>query len=219
MGEDRIPLNAVPVLHALARCHGPAALAELREKTGLAQATLSRILSQLCKFDYALKVGHGQYLAGPELVDMGMELTRNQIVPGFKKALSRLKRRTQLNAELYMITPNGPVYLTHSAARGEAELPFRYGHLIQNRVSHPAALFYLAIHDAKKPAGYKDNFIVDRGGQWPELFRAASMIPGSIYCLALSGVLTNVDEARHVELRKALHEACVEIEMPSADGQ
>ena len=44
MRGSQIPLNAVPVLHALARGHGPLAFAELKESTGLAQATLNRIL-------------------------------------------------------------------------------------------------------------------------------------------------------------------------------
>ncbi len=215
--NGKISLNAVPVLHALARSHGPAAFAELRDATGLAQATLNRILKQLCDFGYAVKVGHGQYLAGPELVDMGVSITRNHVVPAFKNQLAALKRRTRLNAELYVITPNGPVYLTHSPARGEEALPFQFGHVIRNRSNHPAALFYLAMQKGQKPDGYRENFIVDRGGQWPELFRAAAMIPGSNYCLALSGMLTSVAEERHAELKEALHAAGRDIELPG-DG-
>lgn len=214
MAEKQIPLNAVPVLHALARCHGPASFADIKEKAGLSQATINRILNQLCDFGYAVKVGHGQYMAGPELVDMGLEITRNQIVPGFRSLLSSLKRRTQLNAELYIITPSGPIYLTHSPRKGEASLPFQFGHLITNRTAHPAARFYLAIHKAEQTDGYKENFILDRGGQWPELFRAASMVPDSNYCLALSGMLMHVGEERHDELKEALHRAGGEIELP-----
>lgn len=216
MSDEKIPLKAVPVLHALARFHGPATLAELREETGLAQATLNRVLKSLCDFDYAIKVGHGQYLAGPDLVDLGISVTRNQLVPAFQQPLSRLRNRTHLNAELYVITPNGPVYLAQSAARGEAGLPFRFGHLVRNRTHHPAARFYLAIHAGEKPEGPRKNFIIDRGGQWPELFRAAAMIRGSHYCLAVSGMLTNVDEARHEELKEELHKACSEIELPAS---
>jgi len=212
--EKQIPLKAVPVLHALARSRGPAGFADLKQATQLTQATLNRILNQLCEFRYAIKVGHGQYMSGPELFDMGQELTRNHVVPAFSAALADLRRRTQLNAELYMITPGGPIYLDHSAARGEASIPFRYGHVIQNRIAHPAGLFYLAMYGSEKPAGHRANFIVDRGGQWPELFRAAAMVPGRIYCLAVSGMLTNVPEERHAELKQHLHAVCGGIELP-----
>lgn len=209
-----IPLHAVPVLHALARCQGAVSFAELKESTSLTQATLNRILKCLCEFGYAIKVGHGRYAPGAELVGMGVDLTRNQIVPAFMPTLTSLRRQTHLNAELYIITPGGPIYLAHSPARGEAGIPFRYGHVIQNRTAHPAGLFFMAIHKSQKPAGYKKNFIVDRGGQWPELFRAAAMIPGSIYCLVLSGMLINVGPERHDELKEALHRAGAEMELP-----
>ena len=87
-------------------------------------------------------------------------------------------------------------------------MPFRYGHIIGNRVAHPAGLFYRALHEDFKPQGFKENFIVDRGNQWPELFRAASMVPGGRYCLAVSGVLATVGEERHEEIRALLAEAC-----------
>lgn len=214
MGENQIPLNAIPVLHALARFSGSISFADIKEETQLSQATVNRILNQLCEFGYAIKMGHGQYAAGPQLVDLGLEVTRNQLVPRFRSALSSLKRKTQLNAELYVITPKGPIYLTHASAPGEAGLPFQFGKLIGNRDAHPAALFYLAIHEGQKHDGLKDNFIVDRGGQWPELFRGAAMVRDSKYCLALSGMLSNVDLDRQPELRDALHEAGKEIELP-----
>lgn len=214
MTPGQIPLNAVPVLHALARSHGAVSFAEVKERTGLAQATVNRILNQLCDFGYAVKLGHGQYTAGPELLDMGLEVTRNQMLPMFDATLRPLRRKTQLNAELYVITPNGPVFLTHSPAKNEADIPFRFGKRISNRDAHPAALFYLAIHEGHQPAGYKENFIVDRGGQWPELFRAASMVRNSCYCLALSGLLMNVGEERHAELKEALHQAAAEMKLP-----
>jgi hypothetical protein len=214
MPENIIPNHAVPVLHALARCHGPAGFAELKEMTGLTQPTLNRILKNLCLYNYAIKTGHGQYMVGAELLDMGQEITRNHVVAGFDAVLSSLQQKTHLNAELYMITPNGPVYLTHYATRGEAGIPLRFGHLIRNRKHHPASLFYLAIHESQKVEGYKENFIVDRGGQWPELFRSGAMVPKSNYCLIVSGLLANIDEDRQPELKNMLHEACQETELP-----
>jgi len=214
MAEKQIPLNAIPVLHALARSHGSVSFADIRDTTGLSQATVNRILNQFCQFGYAVKVGHGQYTAGPELLDIGLQLTRNQMLPRFESTLRPLRRKTQLNAELYVITPSGPVFLTHSPAKGEAVIPFRFGKMIGNRDAHPAALFYLAIHEGQRPEGYRENFIVDRGGQWPELFRAAAMVGGSRYCLALSGLLMNVGEERHAELKDALHQAAKEMELP-----
>jgi hypothetical protein len=214
MPDNQIPHLVVPVLHALAKSGEPVSFADLKEQTGIAQASLSRMLNNLCSYGYAMKASHGQYMAGPELLDMGISITRNRIVPELKKQLIGLKRKTQLNAEIYIITQNGPVYLTHSPAKGEEPLPFRFGHLISNRTDHPAALFFLAMHGGAKPAGCKENFIVDRGGQWPELFRAASMVNGSNYCLALSGMIASVGEDRYPELKEALHEAGKEIELP-----
>jgi len=214
MAEKQIPLNAIPVLHALARSHGAASFADIKERTGLSQATVNRILNQLCEFDYAIKIGHGQYTAGPELLDLGLEVARNQILPRFDSTLRALRRKTQLNAELYVITPIGPVFLTHSPAKNEAVIPFRFGKMIGNRDAHPAALFYLSIHKGQHPEGCQENFIVDRGGQWPELFRAASMVRNSHYCLALSGLLMNVGEERHAELKEALHKSGAEMELP-----
>lgn len=214
----RIPRHAVAVLHALARCHGKATFAELRKETELPQATLNRLLNTFCAYGYAVKLGHGKYMAGPQLVDMGLQLTLNQIVPGFKPALRALRTETRLNAELYLIAKSGPIYLTHHAAPREAGVPFKFGHLIQNRTDHPAALFYLAIHKGETPAGSKDNFIVDRGGQWPELFRAGAMVPGSAYCIALSGMLTNVPAERHDELKAALHKTGDELKESQVTG-
>lgn len=218
MDEIQNPLKALVVSNALARRHGPVGFAELKETTQLAQATLNRVLNNLCRYGYAIKMGHGQYLAGPKLVDMGQEIVRNQLVRGFEVPLSELKQRTKLNAELYVITPNGPVFLTHSPARDGGNIPFRFGHLIRNRDAHPAALFYLGIHKGDKAEGYRENFIVDRGGQWPELFRAAAMIPSSNFCLALSGKLINVDEDRIPELKEQLQQACREMEFPKGES-
>jgi hypothetical protein len=214
MVDNQIPNRMIRVLNALSRHNGPTSFAELKEATGLTPATLSRVLNNLCTHNYAIKTGHGHYIAGPELLEMGLEITRNQITPGFKATLSSLRQQTHLNAELYLITPGGPVYLTHAAARGEANVPFRYGHVVANRTVHPAALFFLAMHKSQKCDGSKCNFIVDRGGQWPELFRAAAMIKGSNFCLAVSGMLTNIDETRHAEIRDALHRAGDEAEIP-----
>jgi DNA-binding IclR family transcriptional regulator len=219
MPVDTIPLHAMPILEALSRCHGSISFAELKEETALAQATLNRILNTLCSYGYAMKIGHGKYLAGPKLVSMGMAISKNQIVPGFKPQLCALRQETQLNAELYVISAGGPVFLTHFPAPGEASVSFSYGHVVLNRTAHPAALFYLAKYKSQKVAGYKENFIADRGGQWPELFRAASMIRKSNYCLALSGMLTNVEPNHHDELRRALHAACRDVELPCASTQ
>lgn len=214
MADNGIPNRAVKVLHALAHCSGSASFAEIKEETGLTPATLNRILKNMCAHGYVIKTGHGQYIAGPELLEMGLEITRNQITPGFESTLRALRRQTHLNAELYLITPGGPIFLTHSPAKGEAGVPFQYGHVIANRTVHPVAMFFLSLYESQKCDGFGQNFIADRGGQWPELFRAAAMIKGSNYCLAVSGMLTNVDESRHAEIRNALHEAGAKAELP-----
>ena len=208
MSDDKIPLHTVPVLDALSRSHGAASFAEIQSTTGLAKATLSRILKTLCTFGYALKCGHGQYMAGPKLVEMGEQLSRNQVIAGFMDELCQLRLATHLNAELYLIAKGGPVFFTHYAAPGEAGVSFRYGHVILNRKHHPAGRFYLALHENETMKGFRENFIVDPGGQWPELFRAAAMVPGTSYCIAVSGMLANVKDEAHQQIREALHTSC-----------
>ncbi len=200
-----MPFNAFPVIQVIARNPEEVSFSFLKENTGLAQATLNRILKTLCEYRYLIKTSHGHYSTGPKLLNLGNAIVRNQITPKFQPALINLSHVTHLNAELYLISNDGPLFLKHIPAPDEANISFGYGHVILDRKSHPASLFYLTLNKNKKVADLKENFVIDEGNQWPELFRAASMVPETKYCIAVSGMLKNVPPSTYNDLKAIMH--------------
>ena len=122
MPDNKIPINAFPVIQVIARNPEEVSFSFLKEKTQLAQATLNRVLKTLCEYRYVIKTSHGHYMTGPKLLNLGNAIVRNQITPKFEKSLINLCHVTHLNAELYLISNDGPLFLKHSPAPDEANI-------------------------------------------------------------------------------------------------
>jgi DNA-binding IclR family transcriptional regulator len=215
-----------PILECLATASGPVSFAELREHTGAAPATLSRLLGKLVDCSYVRKVAHGSYQVGPNLISLSTLVMENAAAYAFRPLLRELAEATGQNAELYTLTSNGPVFLACVSGGSELRITLTPGYHIRNPLRHPAGAFYflrypdaldrwageiegrhrwdLAEWRRTVEGARRRRFVIHRGVTRPELARAAVATPESGFVVCLSGLVGDFPPARDESLRRRM---------------
>ncbi|MGF1483345.1 MAG: helix-turn-helix domain-containing protein [Opitutales bacterium] len=218
-------MDVFRLIETLARSTRPLGPGEIRSQTGIAPATLNRLLRRCQEQGYVQRVGHGSYEAGPRLLSLAGDAVQNVRALRFRRLLTGLAEETGLNAELYALNVKGPTFLMGVTGRGERRIPFNEGQLIERIYEHPAGLYFLqrypeAFEWRKRQMQILDVDVaelrrrvevavdaciyVERGRLQPELARAAIPNGDYAYCLCLAGFLSDFPVAREESLKQLL---------------
>ncbi|MBI3832589.1 MAG: helix-turn-helix domain-containing protein [Planctomycetes bacterium] len=228
-------LDDLKLLECLAEADAPLGFAALAAQTRVAPATLTRMLNRLAAWGYAAKVAHGSYEAGPGLLALGARVQEHSAALPFRALLGELADETGQNAEVYALTPNGPVFLQSAPGRSEIRITLRPGHLVKSVAVHPGGLFSFARYPDGVPAVAEDlkrrglsraafrtrvrkaeeaRFYADRGQIRPELARAGVSTRDGRFCVCVSGGVSEFPAAKDEALRKKLLAALQRMEGP-----
>jgi DNA-binding IclR family transcriptional regulator len=226
-------MDVFRLIEALAASTRPLGPGEIQRQTGIAPATLNRLLKRGQAEGYVRRVGHGAYEGGPALMRLGALAVQNARAQPFRGLLSGLALSTGLNAELYALTTEGPVFLLGASGKGERRIPYREGQVVDNLFEHPAALFFFqrypeafgwrrtqmehagvdqeALHRRVEEA-VSNGFVVERGRWHPELARAAMPNGDYAYCVCLAGFLSDFPPQRDEQLHALMRERMLDFE-------
>jgi DNA-binding IclR family transcriptional regulator len=192
------------LLQALASSAEALSIGELRDKTGMAPATLNRQLKRLTEAGYIVKVRHGAYAVGGALISLSLQVMQHSGCNRYLPLMHELVRRTGLNAELYLLNGAGPTLLNWLGGVSEFRVRMSPGHPVSHP-RHPAIAFYLAAHPEAPQAWSQprnavepdwiiraktDGFLMEMGRLRPELARACLLLEEPNYCLGLSGLVS-----------------------------
>lgn len=213
------------LLECLAAAHEPLGFAALAASAGMPTATLTRQLAKLVAFGYAEKVAHGSYRPGPRLLALGSMIVEHAAAPSYRPLLEELAQATGQNAELYALSPNGPVFLLSVPGRTEIRITLRPGYLVRSVAVHAGGLFSFARYADEVPAvaeqlktrglsrqafrervraADRQRFYVERGQIRPELARAGVPTPDGRYCVCVSGGVSEFPASKDAQLRRAM---------------
>jgi DNA-binding IclR family transcriptional regulator len=218
-------IDDLKILECLAGADEPLGFAALAAETRVPQATLTRMLNRLTQWGYAAKVAHGSYEAGPGLIALGARVMEHASALPFRALLGELAEETGQNAEVYLLTPNGPVFLQSAPGRTEIQISLRTGYLVKSVAVHPGGLFSFARYPDDVTAVAEDlkrrglsreafrsrvrkaeesRFYADRGQIRPELARAGVPTRDGRFCVCVSGGVSEFPAAKDDALRKRL---------------
>ncbi len=220
-------MDVFRLLEALAASTRPLGPGQIRAQTDIAPATLNRLLRRCQHHGYVRRVGHGAYEAGPRLLLLGSSAVQNARALRFRGLLMGLAEETGLNAELYALNTEGPVFLLGATGRGERRIPYREGQRIDRVWDHPAGLFFFqrypeafswrevqmriakidqTVLKERVDAAVSAGIAVERGRLQPELARAAIPNGDYAYCVCLAGFLSDFPVAREEALKQLLRQ-------------
>lgn len=218
-------LPAFQILKCLSKSRSPVSLSTLRDETGIAPATLNRLLAKMTDSDYVRRVDRGLYTGGPAFMVLATLAMENlQTVP-FRPLLHQMAMATGQNAELYAITTSGPVFLMSDPGHCHFRTNLPSGHIVRDRFQHAAAPFRFArFPDAYEwekvqmelkgidPEVWREQvetakrrkFSIERGKIKPELARFAAPLEGADFCVVVSGLITDFPEENDEKLRRTM---------------
>ncbi|MEV7867564.1 IclR family transcriptional regulator C-terminal domain-containing protein [Streptomyces sp. NPDC088124] len=134
-------MRGISVLRALSDADGRAAIGALARTTGLARATLDRILATLARMGYVRLTGHEVVLA-PRLMELGNAYLSATRLP---ERLGPLAERLadELDESVSLAVPDGDgIRFVHQSTRRRAmSLTFRIGDLLPAERTAPGPLF------------------------------------------------------------------------------
>ncbi|MFD5749341.1 IclR family transcriptional regulator C-terminal domain-containing protein [Streptomyces sp. NPDC127033] len=134
-------MRGISVLRALSDADGRAAIGTLTRTTGLARATLDRILATLARMGYVRLTGHEAVLA-PRLMELGNAYLSATRLP---ERLGPLAERLadELDESVSLAVPDGDgIRFVHQSTRRRAmSLTFRIGDLLPAERTAPGPLF------------------------------------------------------------------------------
>ncbi|MFE2942571.1 IclR family transcriptional regulator C-terminal domain-containing protein [Streptomyces sp. NPDC059255] len=134
-------MRGISVLRALSDADGRAAIGALARTTGLARATLDRILATLARMGYVRLTGHEAVLA-PRLMELGNAYLSATRLP---ERLGPLAERLadELDESVSLAVPDGDgIRFVHQSTRRRAmSLTFRIGDLLPAERTAPGPLF------------------------------------------------------------------------------
>lgn len=194
------------ILEAVSACKGDISLSQLRNDTQLPSATLNRLIRDMVENGYLTKSSHGFYEAGPALTAMAANICANWSTKNFDTVLSRLANISGLNAELYSLGKNGPVFIKRINIQSEFRVRMNPGYH-PTSPGNPVYAFYCSVYPESSYIWDKkiimdenlekwlklckeENFIYEQGNILPELARACSATNDKQYCIGLSGLIS-----------------------------
>jgi len=201
------------VLEALCSRRGEKTISELERETGLPRTSLNRTLRILMESGYACRIRRGIYGAGTAALSLASGIFESAFSARFVPILDRLRDRTGLNAELYSITPSGPLFIRWSGGRSMFNVRMYQGHQIRS-VNNPAALPFhhrypgsrlwgrerencfndgLPVEDALREYT-ETGFYFEKGRVLPELARIIAASGNPDFCFGLSGLISEFPE-------------------------
>jgi hypothetical protein len=215
--------RTLKLLRILTQADYSVSLPELREKTAMANTSLNRLLNQLMKEMYVQKIRHGEYTAGPALLNLGSNVLNNSISSLYRPLIEKLSEQTGLNGELYSLSPQGPIMLFWIQGRSEFRVRMYPGFRLQME-EHPAISFFLHRYPGntcwnREPKKIlndgtplnewldqveRDNFLFEKGHVRPELARCCAALPGGELVIGLSGLISEFNWEKE-ELKELVH--------------
>ncbi|MGF1448396.1 MAG: helix-turn-helix domain-containing protein [Opitutales bacterium] len=218
-------MDVFRLLETLAASTRPLGPGQIRAQTDIAPATLNRLLRRCQQHGYVRRVGHGSYEAGPRLLSLGSSAVQNARALRFRGLLLGLAEETGLNAELYALNTEGPVFLLGVTGGGERRIPYREGQRVERVWDHPAGLFFFqrypeafswravqlqnlnidqTVLKGRVESAVAAGIAIERGRLQPELARAAIPNGDYAYCVCLAGFLSDFPTEREDALKRLL---------------